>query len=391
MTYRLEVLTNTVLHRKRRCEELFRLSVLERLEKPTTRPARPVGSAFHKGIELQSPEAASDHLRAAAADQLWIERERESLETWCAIVEAMVEGALRRWTVWPEMKERAFEVPLINPETQHPSTRHRFGGRIDGEWPTLPPQIGWRHRVDLGDELAPPAILELKSTGRLDEDYIRRLQIAAQPTAYLEAASFGLGRKVRTAVYRIVKKPGIRPHKGETDDEYRQRCEERKPLAPLKRKSLAKLPKTVLPVMGRAEHNGATYQPGPSGWVETDESLADRNRLRELERAPLTRKEPEAPEAFRERVRQDYLDRPDHYFAEVIVTRSDEQVERWRYETWEEHLRILAIENGGMTVRNDHSCLDYGRCDFFDLCTGQVGVEAFNVRPVQHPELETES
>jgi len=76
MTFPLEVLTNSVLAKKRRCEELFRLSTLERLEKPTTRPARPVGSAFHKGIELRSPQAGSDHLRAAAGDVLWLESER---------------------------------------------------------------------------------------------------------------------------------------------------------------------------------------------------------------------------------------------------------------------------------------------------------------------------
>jgi len=41
-----------------------------------------------------------------------------------------------------------------------------------------------------------------------------------------------------------------------------------------------------------------------------------------------------------------------------------------------------------MTIRNTGSCLDYGRCDFFDLCTGNVGVEAYRVREHAHPELE---
>jgi len=407
MSPRLEVLTNTILNRRRRCEELFRLSVLERLERPSTRPARPVGSAFHHGIEHRDPTAAGDYLRKAAAGQLWTNDEREGLETWVAIVEAMVGGALALWTDWPTVQESVFETPIVNPATGARSTRHRMSGRIDGEWDFLPHAIGSRHIEvaswpeagwDYEDGTpAPAAILELKTTGRLDRDFIQRLSIAAQPTSYLEAASYDRGRDVRVAVYRIAKKPGLRPHRGETDEEYRQRSLDRKPLAPLKPKTLKKAPAKGIDVLDVDDLGFVTsFRRGELvyglveglGYVESDESIRTRETARERDRAPLRRKVAEAPADFRERIRADYLARPEFYFAEVIVTRTEEQMERWRHEAWEEHLRILRIENGGMTVRNDNSCLDFGRCDFLDLCTGQVGVEVFNVRPHVNPELE---
>ena len=51
-------------------------------------------------------------------------------------------------------------------------------------------------------------------------------------------------------------------------------------------------------------------------------------------------------------------------------------------------VRLRAVERGEMTIRNTGSCLDFGRCDYFDLCTGAIGVESFNVREHAHPELE---
>jgi len=379
----------------RRCDERFRLRYLERLEQPTTRPARPVGSAFHRGIELRDPLAASEMLREAAGVQ-WVEN--DTLEYWCAVVEAMVGGALALWREWPDVVERAFEVPLVNPATGAASKRHRLGGRSDGEWTTLPPSMAQTHRVALQSltqqSLWPAALLELKTTSRLDNDYMQRLRIASQPTTYLEAASIEAGEPVRVAIYRIALKPQLRPRKGESDFEYQQRCDARAPLSPLKPKTLKTTPKDAQidyvdddAVLTRGE---LSYVLDGDTWVESTESLQRRESAREAKRAPLTRKIPEDPEAFRQRIRDDYLARPEHYFAEVVVTRSEEQMQRWRAEVWEEHLRILNIERGGMTVRNSQSCLDFGRCDFFDLCTGLVDVDSFVVRDVPHPELESE-
>ena len=87
------------------------------------------------------------------------------------------------------------------------------------------------------------------------------------------------------------------------------------------------------------------------------------------------------------RLQEDYQERQDFYFAEIVLTRSDEQMERWRHEAWALHQRILDIENGGMTIRNTRSCTQFGRCAFLDLCCGAVGPDAYRVIDTSHPEL----
>ena len=101
----------------------------------------------------------------------------------------------------------------------------------------------------------------------------------------------------------------------------------------------------------------------------------------------IRQKKTETHAEFVVRLVEDYKSRPDFYFEEVVVSRTDDQIRRWWFEAWELHERILRIENGGMTVRNSRHCLDFGRCTYFDLCRGAVGPEAFRVLDDAHPEL----
>jgi len=350
---RIEVLTNSCLMAKRRCDERFRLAYLERLEPRAERPALGMGSAVHAGIEHGDPDAAGEYLRTEAEAD-WRIAESDAIEFRIVVAEELTRAALAYWSGWPTIREEVFEIPLRNPATGAPSTTHRLSGKWDGFWtqkiigrgPGLPAEVA-------------PALLEIKTTSRLGEDYIRRLQLELQPTLYMAAASECYGVEVRHAVYRIVRKPGIKPRKGESDAEYVERCAARKPLAPLKRRK-----------------------------TESDGDYQARSATREAARAPLKRKIAETPDEYRARLRADIESRPNWYLAEVIVTRTQDQIDRMLAEVWEEHRRILAIERGEMTIRNTGSCLDYGRCDFFDLCTGNVGVEAYRVREHAHPELE---
>lgn len=393
-TRNLEVLSNTALVAKRRCDERFRLRYLERLEPvDADRTARDLGSAVHEGIALQTPSAASAYILRVAGEAWPGEQESlaasEHLQIRAAVASAMVEGALNHWKVWPEAVEERFEVPLINPGTGSPSTTHRLGGRWDGLWTPRDPH----------PRIPGNVLLEVKTSTRVDRDYFARLRIDSQPTTYMEAVSMKIGRPVRRALYRIIRKPGIRRHRGESEQQYQERVADRAPLAPTKCKALAGVPKdaevlavepgdTLITRFRRPDGTEYKLAPGVKPYQETDASHAARERAREAARAPLQRKVEEPVESYIARVRELYLGESaaDYFFTE-IVERSEEQMERWRHETWEEHLRILRIERGEMTIRNTGSCLDYGRCDYFDLCTGEVGPEAFRVRERVHPEL----
>jgi hypothetical protein len=291
---RLEILTQGALTKLSTCEELFRLRYLEGLTSPTTKPAFTIGSAVHAGLEHADPDVAVEVLRRKRGPA-YSQEERDDITRQSGIVRGMVSGALAVWGGrLPEKREVRFEVPLRNPQTGARSTAHNLSGVIDGVF---------------GDG----SIQELKTTSRLDRDYIARLDIDFQLTTYLACASDYFGVPYRTAVYRIIRKPSIRQTQKET------------------------------------------------------------------------------PEDFASRVEADYRDRPDFYFAETTIHRTDADIERWRWEVWRMHERVLELERGGFPIRNTRACLDYGRCDYFDLCTGQSGPDAFHVLDDVYPELAEQS
>jgi len=112
---------------------------------------------------------------------------------------------------------------------------------------------------------------------------------------------------------------------------------------------------------------------------------------RVVRKPSIRQRKDETVDGFAERLYEDYRSRPEFYFEEVVITRTDRQIERWLYEAWEVHERILRVERGGMTVRNPAHCLDFGRCVYFDLCRGVVGPSAFRVLKDAHPELAKEN
>ena len=274
-----------------RCEERHNLRYNELLVPFQEHPALRMGSAFHAGIEHQSVEAALNELRGP--DPMWSIFEGPSAMVREATVAAMVGGALRRWTDWPDRHEVGFRIPLRNPKSGRPSRRHTFQGVIDGIW--------------TGDEVV---LGEWKTAAQVSNEYMQRLEIDFQVSAYMWAASQLFGKPVRKMVYRVVKKPTIRQKKTEELEEYT------------------------------------------------------------------------------ERLTNDYIERPDHYFFEAIVERTDEQLNDWAVQAWATHQRILQIRNGGVAIRSTQSCLNRGRCPYFDLCVGAVTKDAFRVLEQRHTELK---
>ena len=335
-------ITNSSMQTFFRCEELYRLKYVE-LMRPMSTPAHlDMGSAFHAGMEHRSAESAEQYLRASVTP--WTQAEETALEYDIGTAKAMVVGALMRWTDYPSERERKFSLALRHPVTGGTSKRHTLNGVLDGLYPL-------RGMVE-----------EYKTAARVSADYIDRLDLDFQVSTYCEAASLLLGRPVRRVRYRIVQKPTIKPHVGETEHQYAERSNARKPLAPLKQRK-----------------------------TETDDEYRARSEAREAGREPLKRKETESPADWAGRVLAYFTtdEAADARYVETMVERTDEQMERWRHEAWALHERIMAVERGGMTVRNTSSCLSYGRrCPFLDLCCGAVGADAYRVIPSAHPELK---
>lgn len=358
----LRTLTQGALHDLMLCEELFRLKRLARLRDPHWSPPLVTGSAFHHGIEHRSPAAAAEYyLRARSSDMLSGE-DLLRAEFGAAEALAMVEAALGTWPVaaWPQRQEVQFALDFVNPATGGRSSRHVFRGVIDG-WPDDPED---------GPSPFVGVLGEWKTASNPGESYFDRLQLDWQVSAYCEAASRVLGRPVRSVRYRVVRKPTIRPRRGETDAEYAQRCRDRKPLAPLKKRK-----------------------------SETDEQYAERSAAREAARKPLARKVPDTPHTYLNRLRDWYAAEERCY--EEVLHRTEQQMERWRYEAWELHRRALDIERAHnaaergvipqrVPIRNDRQCTRNGvRCTFLSLCSGRANPDAYRVIDSPYPELTT--
>lgn len=306
------------------CEEQYRLKYIEHLRSREHKPALTIGTAYHLGVELESVDEAERGYRESRGTP-WTESEKQDIEISVAIIRAMVGGALAHWKVWPDRREVPFRLPLRNPATGAISTKHVFAGVIDG---IFPPSQRKPACIEEAQEPGSYVLQELKTSSRISGAYFQRLDLDSQVSDYLIAASDVFGQPVRKVVYRVVKKTGMKPHTK----------------------------------------------------VKRPDGLNDKGK-------PQYKYSPETLEEFAERIRQDYLDRPDFYFFEVVVTRTEEQLDRRRFEMWETHQRILSVESGQMTIRNVRSCLDFGRCDYLDLCRGVVTPEAFDRLENPHPEL----
>jgi hypothetical protein len=96
--------------------------------------------------------------------------------------------------------EQAFEIPLVNPETEHASRNWALAGKIDGV-------------VRLSDGRL--AIIEHKSASESIDpmsNYWARLRHDSQISIYFDAART-LGIEVEYVLYDVIRKPSIAPHK----------------------------------------------------------------------------------------------------------------------------------------------------------------------------------
>lgn len=274
-----------------RCEQLHQFKYLQRLRPHLESSSLEMGTAVHLGLELQDPAAAFKFIQDKKA-RLITRDSLESADVASGIARIMVAGALRQWDDWPEIQEFEFVLPLRNPKTGRVSRAHAFAGKMDGLC------------------LKNNEVTEYKTSSRVDNSYMDRLDVDFQVSAMLEAASLEFKKPFRRMRYKIIRKPTMKRRKGDTVDDYLNR------------------------------------------------------------------------------MAVDYAKRPEFYYFEETVTRSEQQMDLWRREAWEIHKRIMYTENGGQAVRNTESCVGrFGRCAFLDLCCGAVTKDAYRVIDDPHPEL----
>jgi hypothetical protein len=191
-----------------------------------------------------------------------------------------------------------------------------------------------------------------------DSDYWKRLRIDQQISAYYIAAR-AKGHDIQTVLYDVTRKPEIGPLQ-----------------IPLLDGDGFKI---VLDAAGervRTKDGKKWRESGDKeqGWV--------------LQCRIQTARE------FGERLTADIAARPDYYYRRQEIPRLDKDIEEFRYELWQMQQQMRDSQKGGRWFRNTSSCIGFGRCPYFDICTNGRDVsestpEGFVRVENIHPELET--
>jgi hypothetical protein len=220
--------------------------------------------------------------------------------------------------------EQNFEGPIINPATGAASRSFVLAGKVDGI-------------VRIGGEYF---ILEHKTAGQLDADYLERLWTDFQITIYAHYVEQTMDIPITGILYNVLVKARLQQSQGETEEEFEARRAE----------LLAK-------------------------------SKTGRTTAR--------RREPESDEDFQRRLAEKYAD-PAMFHRERLYL-SREQFDILRGELWELTQAFLDARRRGVFYQNTSFCFNYQRpCPYFALCRSNGNpnvIENFYQRAEPNEEL----
>jgi len=276
--------------------------------------------AWHERRDLDEVLALIDRL---CPNRLQDENQRRDRH----LATAMMKGYAARYPV-EEFEilalEKAFEGPIINPATGAASRSFVLAGKVDGI-------------VRVGGEYF---ILEHKTAGQLDADYLERLWTDFQITIYAHYIEQTMGAPITGILYNVLVKAKLQQGKGETEEEYQARRAE----------LLAK--------------------------SKTGKTTAKR-RL------------PESDDEFQQRLAEKYAD-PEMFHREMLYLSRD-RFDVLRSELWELTQAFLDARRRGVFYQNTAFCFNYQRpCAYFALCRSNGNpnvVENFYQRVAPNEEL----
>jgi len=220
--------------------------------------------------------------------------------------------------------EKNFEGPIINPETGAASRSFVLAGKVDGI-------------VCIGGDYF---ILEHKTAGQLDADYLEKLWTDFQITIYAHYIEHTLGIPITGILYNVLVKARLQQSKGETEDEFQARRAE---------------------LLAKSKTGKTTAK----------------------------RKEPESDEGFAKRLAEKYADF--EMFHREMLYLSRDRFEVLRSELWELTQAFLDARRRGVFYQNTSFCFNFQRpCAYYALCRSNANpnvLENFYQRVEPNEEL----
>lgn len=265
----------------------------------------------------------------------------EPREEDAAIIRAKLRGLIvgydARWKNdgWETLEiEQSFHLPVINPDSGHPSRTFTHAGKKDGivRWPASGKRMLKEHKTcneDISDPNAP---------------YWQRLEIDSQLSHYM-LSEWQSGRKLDGTLFDVTRKPGIKP------------------------RDISKANQRLLVVHG--EYFGQKNVP---------------LHLRNLDH--------ENADLFELRLISETLEKPNFYFGRRIINRMDDEIVEFSRELWDVGQSILDARNKDAHYRNSNSCNQYNSvCPFLGVCSKKDTLQSdkWIQNHERHPELDIET
>lgn len=310
-----------------------------------------MGSAYHDGIAaLGRGESVEEACAVVRSNYAHCPEQFDQYE-WdieCETVMRLVCAYEWRWSAAPLENvavERAFQLPLINPETGKRTPIFDWAGKIDGIVRLEDGRLAVKESKLFGDDISQ------------DSSLWRRMRMDPQVSDYVHAAR-QLGHAVDTVLYDVARKPTIQP--------------------------------TAVPILDGDGlkivldlHGDRVLNAGNKSWRQT----ADKDKGYTLQSRPMT------PEEWGEKLTKDICERPDYYFARVEIARMDADVMECQVEQWELQQAIREAQRTGRWYRtvSKQTC---PWCEYFDLCSTSQTIDpahppvGFEILSNPHPELE---
>jgi len=345
----MERMTNSLMGYAKKCLRLYYLKYICRLQRVRTSAPLRLGGVYHKGQELHGNGDPNAIVKAATeydnipewADPLAWAVERETVRN-------LLAGHFWRYeadNLEVVANERAFELPLVNPDTGRSSRTFVVCGKID-------------KIVRMPDGRL--AVLEYKTCGQdigPESDYWLRLRYDSQVSLYVLAAR-ALGFDVATALYDVTRKPEISP------------------------RQIPELDEHDLKIV--VDGNGQRVMKKDGTPRQTADSAQGYVLLSRQETA----------EEFGKRLLEDIGVRPDFYYQRREVPRTEDVLSEFQAELWQQAQYLMAVRKSGLWFRNVNQ-MNCRNCDFKELCLNGVKITPDGLPPtgfVQvenvHPELE---
>lgn len=107
-----------------------------------------------------------------------------------------------------------------------------------------------------------------------------------------------------------------------------------------------------------------------------------------LRRPSIRQRQNETAEQFRDRLTQDYINRPDFYFREEQLYRLRDDLDRYERDLWNLTQDMLHARRHGLWYMNTSRCQDFGGCDYIPICRGDHDALDLFMREEPHTELK---